>query len=86
MHVTLTSMRTTVEISDEQHAALVELAAKKGLKGFSPLVREAISSYLSKQKCEQNRVKISRALRGSLSGREANQLAESANLLRKTWR
>ena len=40
-------MRTTVELSDEQRAALLSLAAKRGLRGYSMLVQEALAQYLN---------------------------------------
>ena len=40
-------MRTTVEISDAQHQALVSLATRRGVRGFSKLVQEAIDRYLA---------------------------------------
>ncbi|MCH7921306.1 MAG: ribbon-helix-helix protein, CopG family [Planctomycetes bacterium] len=36
-------MRTTIEMSDHLRAELLQLAAKRGLKGFSQIVEEAIS-------------------------------------------
>ena len=39
-------MRTTVEISDSHRARLLKLAADRGEKGFSHLVREALDQYL----------------------------------------
>jgi metal-responsive CopG/Arc/MetJ family transcriptional regulator len=39
-------VRTTVELTDRQRAALRKLAAERGEKGFSRLVQEAIEHYL----------------------------------------
>src|SRR3972149_4767993 len=39
-------MRTTVEITDEQRARLLELAARRGEKGFSKLVQEALERFI----------------------------------------
>jgi hypothetical protein len=57
-------MRTTVEINDEQHHALDVLARRRGLRGFSPLVQEAIDQYLQSQSGEDLQAVLS--LRGSL--------------------
>ena len=43
-------MRTTVEITAEQRAQLLKLAARRGEKGFSGLVREALETYLAHQR------------------------------------
>ena len=39
-------MRTTVELSDRTYTRLREAAATRGLRGFSPLVEEAVDRYL----------------------------------------
>lgn len=39
-------MRTTIEISNEQRAALLALAAHRGLRGYSSLISEALTKYL----------------------------------------
>ena len=39
------AMRTTIEMDDKHRAALLELAARRGEKGFSALVGEAIDAY-----------------------------------------
>ena len=49
MHEMLESMRTTVEIPDVQRARLLELAARRGEKGFSRLVQEAIDRLLAEE-------------------------------------
>jgi hypothetical protein len=40
-------MRTTVEINDEHRARLLQLAARRGDKGFSHILAEAIERYLA---------------------------------------
>ena len=39
-------MRTTIELSDEQRSALLALAGRRGLRGYSSLVAEALAQYL----------------------------------------
>ena len=39
-------MRTTIELSDEQRSALLALAGKRRLRGYSSLVQEALAQYL----------------------------------------
>jgi predicted DNA-binding protein len=78
-------MRTTVEIPDEQRARLLELAARRGEKGFSGIVQEALELYLRDQ---QNLPVVKRAvaLRGHLSGKEADDLAAATARIRRRWR
>lgn len=74
-------MRTTIEISDEHYVALRTLAASRGMRGFSPLIGEAIAMLLSA--AEQERVEDALALAGSLSEDEADRLEETLGELRR---
>ena len=84
-HANVYCMRTTVEISEEQHARLLELAVRRREKGFSKLVAEALDLFLDSQ---GHRHAVSRALavRGTLSEEEANEMSASVKKLRGTWR
>ncbi len=81
-------MRTTIEISDEQRARLLELAARRGQKGFSFLVREAIERYLATEGEADRllRAKAALAALGTLSDEEAERLEETRRRLRESWR
>lgn len=39
-------MRTTIELRPEHRAKLLELSARRGEKGFSSVIAEAIDTYL----------------------------------------
>jgi len=76
-------MRTTIEIPNEKRAKLLALAARRGLRGYSQLVNEALDAYLAK--AEAKRVKDLEevlALAGTLSPAEAED-AEKA--IREAW-
>lgn len=79
-------MRTTIDLPDEQRAKLLELAAKRGEKGFSVLVQEAVAAYLEQQAGGSERVKRAIALRGALQGEEGEKLSEAAQEARRSWR
>lgn len=76
-------MRTTVEITDEQHIALTALAAKRGMRGFSALVREAIDQYLAEQPGQDLEAVL--ALRGALSPEEGDALERRIAEAWATW-
>ena len=38
-------MRTTIDISDKHRSLLLSLAARKGLRGYSRIIEEAIEYY-----------------------------------------
>lgn len=79
-------MRTTVELSDEHRAKLLALAAERGTRGFSELVREAIEEYLTEHAARRDRVSAALAVLGSLSEEEAQELERSVVRVRETWR
>lgn len=86
MHVTLSRMRTTVEISDAQRAKLLEIAARRGEKGFSRLVQEALDRYLADEASRKGRLEAALALGGSMSDKAADALEESVRKIRSHWR
>lgn len=79
-------MRTTVEIKDEHRSALLALAARRGQKGFSAVIEEAIESYLRGEATRQQQKQKLLSLAGALSPEEAGELREVAVHLRENWR
>lgn len=77
-------MRTTVEITDAQHRTLTDLAVRRGLRGFSPLVQEAIEQYLDGLGDADLDAVLS--LRGALSDDEATGLRQRIEEAWVTWR
>lgn len=80
------SMRTTIEIDDHQRAELLKLAAQRGEKGFSSVIRDALNAYLKQHHARRELVKQARALHGTWSETEAAAIEESIQRLRRTWR
>ena len=79
-------MRTTVEINDSQRAELLKLAAQRGEKGFSSIVREALDLYLRQHRARREAVAQALKLEGSFSKDEADALEASVRDLREKWR
>jgi hypothetical protein len=79
-------VRTTIEMTDEHRAALLELAARRGLKGFSDLVEEAIASYLLVETARRDKRRAAARLRGALSKDDARTLRARTAALRDEWR
>ncbi len=77
-------MRTTVEISDAQHQALSAVAQRRGIRGFSILVQEALDAYLAD--LETGEVDALLALEGSLSESDADEMRSRIDDVRSTWR
>ena len=78
-------MRTTIELSDEVRARLLALAAKRGQKGFSSIVQEALERYLDAEN-DDERVERARNAIGALNDRDADELRASIADLRDRWR
>ena len=79
-------MRTTVEITDEQRAELLKLAAQRGEKGFSSLIREALDLYMRHHRARREAVAQALKLQGSFSDEEAESLETSIRQMRESWR
>jgi metal-responsive CopG/Arc/MetJ family transcriptional regulator len=79
-------MRTTIEIPDDQRARLLDLAARRGEKGFSRLVQEAIERMLAEDDSRKSRTKAALALKGSMGAKAADDLEASVARIRSTWR
>src|SRR5262249_23257243 len=79
-------MRTTIEIKREHRARLLELAARRGHKGFSKIVEEALDAYLKGQAAGTQTRKRARLLQGALSAKEARALRDATVEIRASWR
>jgi len=64
-------MRTTIEINNENRAKLAALAAKRGLRGYSKIIEEALTEYLARIENRKSEIEEFLNLAGSLSQEEA---------------
>jgi hypothetical protein len=79
-------MRTTIEITPEHRARLVEIAARRGEKGFSHLIQEALDVYLKAQGKQDEQRRRALMLKGTLGAREGERLREATRSARESWR
>ena len=81
-------MRTTVELTDAQRGRLLELAARRGEKGFSKIVQEALDRYLAEESVAAKDERASEALSvlGTLSDKAADAMEARVKQLRDHWR
>jgi hypothetical protein len=77
-------MRTTVEITAEQQRALSALAQRRGVRGFSALVQEALDAYLASLNADE--VDHLLGLEGTLTDSEAREVRSRINDARAKWR
>lgn len=79
-------MRTTIEMRDDQRAKLLELAGRRGEKGFSRIVEEALDRYFAAAEGKGERIRRALEAIGSFDAEAADRLAEDARRIRATWR
>ena len=79
-------MRTTIEITDEQRARLMEIAGRRGEKGFSRIVQEAVDLYLERMARSDEAVRDAISAIGSLSEQSAEKIEASIRDIRRRWR
>jgi hypothetical protein len=79
-------MRTTIELKPEHRARLLELAARRGEKGFSSVIAEAVDSYLATTTAGDRIRKRALSMRGKLRPRDAESLRSAVKRIREFWR
>lgn len=78
-------MRTTVQLRDDQREALARLASRRGLRGYSTLIQEAVDAYLDEDKEAEDRESFL-ALQGSITDEQAERMIEAIKYSREHWR
>ncbi len=78
-------MRTTIELSDEHRAKLLELSVRRNKKGFSGLIAEALDNYLENADLERAKIRRALAAGGTLPDDEAGQMRRYTRKLRQSW-
>jgi hypothetical protein len=73
-------------IKPEHRTALLALASRRGEKGFSAVLGEAIENFLQGEMEREKRRKTLLSLGGSLSKKDGEELARIAKELRESWR
>jgi hypothetical protein len=67
-------MRTTIELRDDQRARLLEIAARRGEKGFSGLVEEAVDLLFREEDRRDEKLEAALAVLGTLSDEAADRM------------
>ncbi|MGI8806098.1 MAG: ribbon-helix-helix protein, CopG family [Thermoleophilaceae bacterium] len=75
-------MRTTVELSDPLYRRLKAAAVDRGVRGFSPIVEEAVAEYLD---AEGERRDIVRAIEDAEGAWTEADVAEWEDARRRAW-
>jgi hypothetical protein len=77
-------MRTTVEITTEQHRALSAIAQRRGVRGFSVLVQEALDGYLANLNTDE--VDLLLGLEGVVTESDAREMRSRIKDAGSKWR
>jgi hypothetical protein len=73
-------------MTPEHRSALLALASRRGHKGFSAVLGEAIESFLQGDVEREKRRKTMLSLGGSLSKKDGEELVRTTKELRESWR
>ena len=85
-------MRTTIELTDDHRAKLLALAARRRLRGFSALIREALERYLEERsnggrtQAGAKAARSARKIRARMTETEAEQMQRRIDELWRRWR
>ncbi len=79
-------MRTTIDLKPEHRAKLLEVAARRGEKGFSSIIGEAVDAHLKRLLANTDARRRARLLRGRLSRKDVDTLRRATVALRESWR
>jgi hypothetical protein len=77
-------MRTTIDIPTELRKKLVEEAAARNLRGFSPVIVDALRLYFGGRR--ENRENTIERLRNSLNPEQMEQERARLSEVRGNWR
>ena len=79
-------MRTTVELSDPLYRRLKSAAIDRGIRGFSPIVEEALSDYFQAELRRGDLRPAIAAARGAWSQQDADDFERERAQAWVTWR
>ena len=78
-------MRATVELPDHLRAAVMAVAARKGYRGYSKVIVEALEFYLAEKEAKESGLQDLLELRGSWNRRDATQTRARIAEARANW-
>jgi predicted transcriptional regulator len=78
-------MRTTIELSDDKIAALHALAIRKGQRGYSRIMEEAVDYYLQDQKKRDKDIVKLLSFMGTWTEEESAEIGKKLEEVRKNW-
>jgi predicted CopG family antitoxin len=78
-------MRTTIELSDPVYRRLKSVAVDRGIRGFSPIVEEALNDYFQSEPAHRRLVEAIKAAEGTWSDADVEQWERDVKEAWATW-
>jgi len=79
------TMRTTIELKEDHRALLHAIAARRGWRGYSRVVEEAIEFYLEHHAAAEEARRALLSRRGAWTAEEAERTRAAIAELRERW-
>lgn len=79
-------MRTTIDIPDRMRAELLALAAKRRMRGYSEIIKEAIGFYLREMRIREKSRRQVLKLEGVWAAEDAETIAEAVESAWAGWK
>lgn len=79
-------MRTTIDLPNDKRARLAAIAARRGLRGYSELINEAVERFLEEEENRQAQIAKVLALRGVLTDQQAQEVEQRIREVWSRWR
>ena len=79
-------MRTTIEIPDKIRGELLALAAKRRMRGYSQIIKEAIELYLQEMRRREKNKRQVLKLEGAWADEDADRIAEAVESAWAGWK
>jgi len=79
-------MRTTIELSTDHRSSLHSLAARRGLRGYSKLIQEAVDLYIQDMTAKEGNTKLLLKMRGTWNKHDANTFSKKLRGIRRNWK
>lgn len=79
-------MRTTIELSNDHRSSLHSLAARRGLRGYSKLIQEAVDLYIREMKAKEGNAKVLLKMRGTWNKDDAHAFSKKLREIRINWK
>jgi len=78
-------MRTTIELKEEHRALLHAIAARRGWRGYSKVIQEAIEFYLRHHSAAEEAKRTLLTRKGGWSEEDVEKLRVALEELRRQW-